>query len=782
MDDLVLQVRQIASYPEITAASPGDAFLLQQGGLGGPYGWTTPAGLLAALAASPVTFQTLNLAGGVVWNLGHSALWADGGGLSFALDGQVGFHVANDGSVSLGGSLVAQGPISVQTEPNGPNELATLQWVTDHTVWTFNGRQGNVQLCLWDVVEVGGAPIESPGFSGYPTVPTVQDPTDASCLIANTAFVNAAIIRARSAMPMVATFNGRTGCVVLTTQDILCAGGAPIISPAFQGTPTAPTPLMSDYSDRIATTRFVGQQIDDVNNRLFHLTNLVMQNIDESALATKTWVEQTFAPIADAVLTGQPSAPTAPLGNNSGRIATTAFVQQAVEAATAGVASFNGRTGIVTLQAQDLTDVNGALLASPTFTGIPQAPTAPNGTSSGQLATTAFVMQEISAIDSGVTSFNGRSGTVSLTLGDVTDVGGAPNASPALTGTPTAPTPAPGNSSQLLATTAFVTAAIAALPASVQSFNGRTGAVNLNSNDLSAVGGALLAGPAFTGVPTAPTAAVGTATTQLATTAFVANSSTNIPAVRYDQAQGLTAGQQLQARQNIAVPAAVLVARVTRFNGSGTYTPDPNMVFCRVQCLGGGGGGGGAVTSTLNTATYAGGGGASGNYSERWLTRAQVLAQGATAAVVIGAGGAAGQGNTVSATTGGNTTFGTGPLCNAVGGGPGIYGGPGQVPTPGVWQSTAGSVGDILLNGEAGDFGASNGASASIYMPSGKGGSSILGPGGQQAITSGTSANGLSGGLGGGGSGGTCANVANGSANGGPGGNGVCIVTEFCTQ
>ncbi len=77
--------------------------------------------------------------------------------------------------------------------------------------------------------------------------------------------------------------------------------------------------------------------------------------------------------------------------------------------------------------------------------------------------------------------------------------GAAPLASPALTGTPTAPTPTAGNNTTLVATTAFVTGGIA-----------------------TAVSGlAPLASPAFTGTPTAPTATVGTNTTQIATTAFV---------------------------------------------------------------------------------------------------------------------------------------------------------------------------------------------------------------------------------------------------------------------
>jgi hypothetical protein len=43
----------------------------------------------------------------------------------------------------------------------------------------------------------------------------------------------------------------------------------------------------------------------------------------------------------------------------------------------------------------------------------------------------------------------------------------------------------------------------------------------LTTADITNAGGALLAGPTFTGVPSAPTAAPGTNTTQIATTAFV---------------------------------------------------------------------------------------------------------------------------------------------------------------------------------------------------------------------------------------------------------------------
>ena len=98
-----------------------------------------------------------------------------------------------------------------------------------------------------------------------------------------------------------------------------------------------------------------------------------------------------------------------------------------------------------------------------------------------------------------VSSVFTRTGAVVAASGDYSVgqvTGAAPLASPALTGTPTAPTASVGDSSTQLATDAFVAAAIAPL--------------------------APLASPALTGSPTAPTQTPGDNTTKLATDAFVA--------------------------------------------------------------------------------------------------------------------------------------------------------------------------------------------------------------------------------------------------------------------
>jgi hypothetical protein len=79
-------------------------------------------------------------------------------------------------------------------------------------------------------------------------------------------------------------------------------------------------------------------------------------------------------------------------------------------------------------------DTSRAPLASPTFTGVPAAPTAAAGTNTTQLATTAFV----------TTADNLKANL----------------ASPTFTGVPAAPTAAAGTNTTQLATTAFVTTAV----------------------------------------------------------------------------------------------------------------------------------------------------------------------------------------------------------------------------------------------------------------------------------------------------------------------------------
>jgi hypothetical protein len=489
VDDFVINVKQIGQYPSVVTTAPTDVALLQQGGIGGAYvSIVTPDLVGTALANGG--WLHLMAGNGIAWN--GAGLSSDG--VSIATNVPLNVPTLN----STGDIFVAGEALATQT-----NVDQLFDSILTNSVISVNGRQGNVQLETDDILRAGAAPIQNANFGGFNTSPTAWDFRANSDQIATTAFVQLVVTQLVCGGSLVTSFNGRGGAITLTVDDVNAAY-ASAIAPDW---PTAPSPPLYDASTRIATTMFVDESVQDLRDQLPAFIFNLVTGFD-------------YAPIDSPAFTGVPTAPTPAPGSNTGQLATTAFVHAAVVAATTGVSSFNTRTGAVTLTTADITGAGGALLASPVFTGTPQAPTATVGNSSTQIATTAFV--QAATAGAGVSSFNTRSGAVTLTSADLTAAGGALLASPAFTGAPTAPTATAGTSTTQIASTAFVGAALAGFTGGVQSFNGRTGAVSLQGNDVSAAGGALLASPAFTGAPTAPTATTGTSTTQLATTAFVA--------------------------------------------------------------------------------------------------------------------------------------------------------------------------------------------------------------------------------------------------------------------
>lgn len=204
-----------------------------------------------------------------------------------------------------------------------------------------------------------------------------------------------------------------------------------------------------------------------------------------------------------------------------------------------------------------------ANIASPTFTGVPAAPTAAPGTNTTQLATTAFVTAAVAAATTGVSSFNGRTGAVVSVTNDYTwaqidkttssfadittrsagDISSGTLPDARLSGNVVMTTGSYANPSWI---TALAWVKITGTPTTLTGY-GITDGVTLNgvetltnktisgsSNKLTNIAQtsvtnlisdlalkANIASPTFTGVPAAPTAAPGTNTTQLATTAFV---------------------------------------------------------------------------------------------------------------------------------------------------------------------------------------------------------------------------------------------------------------------
>jgi hypothetical protein len=271
MNDMVVNVRQIMQYPLKAAAAASDAVLLQTNGLGGPYAYTSVAGLWGGLEAPggelavgvPLPFDTADtgilstafsalIGRGYGWNVyqagaglqylssGPAArlLW-DGTALTYltAPAGQAGEAIAGWQPQAT----FAGGTLAVTRDPIAPLEVATKayadwirQWVWGNAVTGFNGRHGDIQLTLADIVAAGGAPIHSPFFSGQPQAPTIEDADEVSCRIANAMWVqrvvNFRINDLLAGHPFVWTFNGRHGDICLTPQDLAAAGGLLVTS------------------------------------------------------------------------------------------------------------------------------------------------------------------------------------------------------------------------------------------------------------------------------------------------------------------------------------------------------------------------------------------------------------------------------------------------------------------------------------------------------------------------------------------------------------------------
>jgi hypothetical protein len=269
---------------------------------------------------------------------------------------------------------------------------------------------------------------------------------------------------------------------------------------------------------------------------------------------------------------------------------------------------------------------------------------------------------------------------------------------------------------------------------------------------------ALSVSPAFTGTPTAPTAAAGTNTTQLATTAYVVGTafSSALPgqtgnAGKYVTTDGTTAswalvnlaagvtgtlpvanggtgastltlnnvllGNGTSALQTVApgtagnalvsngtswISQALASANVQTFSSSGTWTKPTGVTFVLIETWGAGGGGGRPTAGvSSNIVNPGGGGGGGGAYNFRTFLASDLAS---TVSVTIGAGGTGASTNGSAGGIGGNTSFGT--ELTSYGGG----GGSGSALAASSAPNNGGSGGGVLGAGSTASAGANNGA------------------------------------------------------------------------
>lgn len=274
---------------------------------------------------------------------------------------------------------------------------------------------------------------------------------------------------------------------------------------------------------------------------------------------------------------------------------------------------------------------------NPTFTGEPKAPTPAAGNNTTRIATTEFVQAAITALINGapatldtlkeIAAAINNDPKFSTTINNALALK-APLSSPALTGTPTAPTAAQSVNNTQIATTAFVKSAIA----------GMVGSAPAALDTLNELAAALGNDPNF-------------ATTMLNALAGkqpLDNTLTNLSGK--DVAGLLTyldLGESTFGAQNCVV-----------FDKAGVSTWNvPDIVKkgrrVRVKVIGGGGSGGYPAINTTNPS--GGGGGGGGGVSESVIDLTGI----STVTITVGSGGTGQNTSASNGRQGGTSSFGT---------------------------------------------------------------------------------------------------------------------------
>lgn len=179
-------------------------------------------------------------------------------------------------------------------------------------------------------------------------------------------------------------------------------------------------------------------------------TAYLKQHVDN--LENGTTIPPTVAPLNSPAFTGSPTAPTPALGDNSTKISTTAFVQGTVNGiSTISVAGGSNVTLTAVQAGQGTLVFTGALTAN-------IAVIVPNTAAKWEVSnqtTGAFTLTVKTAAGTGILVAQGKN---TLIWCDGTNVNDSKTdfPSPALTGTPTAPTATSGDNSTTVANTGFV--------------------------------------------------------------------------------------------------------------------------------------------------------------------------------------------------------------------------------------------------------------------------------------------------------------------------------------
>lgn len=287
----------------------------------------------------------------------------------------------------------------LQVEANGFIDLSLLIGDISGEPAIRAAADANLQTQI-NTLNSTKANLNAPSFGGNPTITSTPVAGANNFQIPNTTWVQIEIAsRYSNASPLM------NGAADAGTANSLSRADhvhptdttrAPITSPNFLGTPTAPTPSVGDNDTSIATTAFVQARLSYYYDNFLALV---------------------FAPLGSPDFVGTPTVPTPVAGDNTTQIPNTNWVQVELQTRFSDFTPLPNGTaspGVLgKLSRWDHihpTDTTRAPIDSPAFLGDPTAPTRPIGDSGASLATTAFVQGELSPFNTALKNNINRPG------------------------------------------------------------------------------------------------------------------------------------------------------------------------------------------------------------------------------------------------------------------------------------------------------------------------------------------------------------------------------------
>ena len=367
---------------------------------------------------------------------------------------------------------------------------ASTMWVAKNlatAITAVDGSGSNIDADLLDGQHGSYyAPINSPALTGTPTSTTASVDTNTTQIATTAYVVGQGYLKSSTASSTYAPINSPTftgtstfPTLLLTTADTATAASHYIIETASDGIIRPKT--LANVRTEIVTTAAV-------NSASATVLGTVTSGVWQGSSISATYIDSAIARLASPALSGTPTAPTAAVDTNTTQIATTAFVlaqASSVNPSAIGTVAIGSSTRYARadhvhpttgLLRSDITAAGSSYvthdfnsypnLYSHTFINATGSTNVPSAI--GSSMSYRFVMGSGDVGSRGFDLLGFTSGLLirERSIGTWWTVWHTGNqatlfTSPALTGTPTAPTASAGTNTTQIATTAYVTTAVA---------------------------------------------------------------------------------------------------------------------------------------------------------------------------------------------------------------------------------------------------------------------------------------------------------------------------------